>query len=203
MSQDAALGTSTPSPRLLLLPSHGCHAMARSSQCVSHIKRTDASVRPRAHETDARGELPQRIHRSKEIAMNLEASYGITRRVPKADFEVVKQRLIAALAAEGFGILTEIDMHATLKKKIDADIGQPYVVLGACNPKLAHRALGTDASVGLLLPCNVVITREDSDVIVSAVSPKALFGLPGVREDLRPIAEEAEERLRRSIEKFW
>ena len=135
--------------------------------------------------------------------MNIEASYGITRRLPNADLEVVKQRLMASLAAEGFGVLTEIDMQATLKKKIGAEIGQPYLVLGACNPKLAHRALGIDPSVGLLLPCNVVITREDSDVVVSAISPKSLFGLPGVREDLRPIAEEAEDRLRRAIEKCW
>lgn len=130
--------------------------------------------------------------------MKIEASYGITRRLTQTDLEVGKQRISVALAAEGFGILTEIDLQSTLKKKLGADI-DPYVVLGACNPKLAHRALGADPSVGLLLPCNVVLTKDGADVVVSAVSPKALFGLVGSRTDLQPIAEEAEERLRRAI----
>jgi uncharacterized protein (DUF302 family) len=131
--------------------------------------------------------------------MNIVASYGITKRLPHVDLETGKQRVSAALSAEGFGILTEIDVQKTLKNKLGADI-DPYVILGACNPKLAHRALGEDPAVGLLLPCNVVLTKDGTDLVVSAVSPKALFGLVGARDDLRPIAEEAEERLRRAIE---
>ncbi len=103
----------------------------------------------------------------------------------------------AALKAEGFGVLTEIDVQATLKRKLDIDRA-PYLILGACNPKLAHRAIEADPSVGALLPCNVVLREEGTETIVEAMDPLAALGIvdaPGVQ----PVAEEATERLQRAI----
>jgi uncharacterized protein (DUF302 family) len=131
-------------------------------------------------------------------AMKIDAKYGITTRLPSTDLVAARQRITSALANEGFGVLTEIDMKKTLKAKLDVDI-DPYVVLGACNPKLASRALAIDPGVGLLLPCNVVLTEDGPDVVVSVASPRSLFGIVGDSVDLRPIADEAEERLQRVV----
>lgn len=116
------------------------------------------------------------------------------------DFDDAVERTRAALADEGFGVLTEIDVTATLKKKIDADI-EPYLILGACNPGLAHRALGVERQIGLLLPCNVVVRANpdvDGEVIVEAMNPDIMVqvadapGLPGV-------AAEASTKLKAAI----
>ena len=131
--------------------------------------------------------------------MNIDVSYGITRRLRGAKLEDAKARTIAALQAEGFGVLTEIDVQATLKKKLDVDVA-PYLILGACNPKLAHAALEKEPGIGLLLPCNVVLAQDGDDVLVSAASPKALFSVAEKTADLQAIAEDAEQRLRRVIE---
>jgi uncharacterized protein (DUF302 family) len=80
-----------------------------------------------------------------------------------------------ALAVEGFGVLTEIDVKATLKKKLDVDF-KPYTILGACNPLLAHRVLQADGQIGLLLPCNVVVQEADSGSEVSAINPEVVMG---------------------------
>ena len=95
----------------------------------------------------------------------------------------------AAFAAVGFGILTEIDMQATLKTKIDKDI-EPYVIIGACNPNLASRALDVDPQMGVLLPCNVVVRQLGDDVMVEAMDPGLMASISGV-EDIKPIAAEA------------
>jgi uncharacterized protein (DUF302 family) len=100
-----------------------------------------------------------------------------------------------ALSSEGFGVLTEIDVQATLKKKLDADTS-PYLILGACNPSLAKRALEAEPDVGLLLPCNVVVRAIPTGVEVHIADPKVMFRLVDV-PDLAPIADEAEARLRR------
>jgi len=103
-----------------------------------------------------------------------------------------------ALKAQGFGTLTEIDVQATLKEKIDAEV-DPYVILGACNPLLAHRALQLEPDVGLLLPCNVVVRTHGDRTMVSALDPEIIADMadhPG----LKPIAEEATRLLDAALE---
>ncbi|MFI2430954.1 DUF302 domain-containing protein [Streptomyces sp. NPDC018693] len=113
-----------------------------------------------------------------------------------ADFATTVGRLREALAAQGFGILTEIDVTATLKAKLDraAEDMEDYVILGACNPHLAHRALEADRSIGLLLPCNVVVRRDGDRTAVQALDPNTMVALTGL-DALRPVAEEATRRL--------
>jgi len=125
-------------------------------------------------------------------------TYHITKTVT-TPYEETIARVTKALAAEGFGILTTIDVKATLKKKIDADF-RPYIILGACNPKLAHQALLAEDKVGTLLPCNVVVQeRQDGVVEVSAMNPKAglsLIGNPGVDE----VGEQAYEHIVKALD---
>lgn len=109
----------------------------------------------------------------------------------------VRPRVEAALKAEGFGILTEIDVAATLKAKLGVERA-PYVILGACNPALANRAIEAEPSVGALLPCNVVLREEGSDTLVEALDPQTALGIVGSAE-MDPIAREARERLGRVI----
>lgn len=125
--------------------------------------------------------------------------YGYTSHLRGVSYADAKARITAALKEEGFGVLTEIDVAATLKAKIDADF-RPYVILGACNPTLAHRALGAELGVGLLLPCNVCVWEEDGGSVVSIAKPEAMFEIVG-RPDVRPIADEAGARLRRALER--
>jgi len=111
-------------------------------------------------------------------------------------FQNVIAEVTEALKTEGFGVLTEIDVQATLKKKLGVE-RKPYMILGACNPQLAHRALEIDQNIGLLLPCNVVVSEEDDgSVLVSFMDPLAVMGLvnaPGIEE----IAQDAYNRLKR------
>lgn len=130
--------------------------------------------------------------------MNIDVPYGITKRLKNTSIAEARARVAKALQAEGFGILTEIDVQATLKAKIGEDI-EPYVILGACNPKLAHRGITAEPGIGLLLPCNVVLTVDGSDAIVSAASPRSMFGITGTTATLAAIASEAEERLQRAL----
>ena len=113
-----------------------------------------------------------------------------------ADFSTALDRVVAALKTEGFGVLTEIDVQDTLKKKLNVDFRR-YRILGACNPTLAHRALEAAPEVGLLLPCNVVVSAvDDQHTDVSIVDPLAMLGFVG-HPALKPIAEEAGARLNR------
>jgi uncharacterized protein (DUF302 family) len=108
------------------------------------------------------------------------------------------EQVTGALKKEGFGVLTEIDVKATLKKKLDVDF-QDYVILGACNPPLAHRALTAAPDVGLLLPCNVIVYRQDEQSVVSIIDPLMMMGvLP--HPELETVAQEARTRLVRVIE---
>jgi uncharacterized protein (DUF302 family) len=99
-------------------------------------------------------------------------SYTIDRLIRDADFEAVDARTRAALAAHGFGVLTEIDVAATMKKKLDRDM-PAYRILGACNPGMAWEAIGIEPRVGAMLPCNVILRSVEGGVEVSAVDPQA------------------------------
>jgi uncharacterized protein (DUF302 family) len=121
---------------------------------------------------------------------------GLTVRL-NTDFEMAQARVAEALKGEGFGILTEIDVQATFKKKLDVDF-RPYKILGACNPTLAHRALTTTPEAGLLLPCNVTLSQLEDSVEVSIIDPLVMLGVAD-HADLLPVAEEARARLSRVV----
>ena len=113
-------------------------------------------------------------------------------------YEEAVQKSTDALKAEGFGVLSQIDVQATLKQKINADFRR-YVILGACNPALAHRALSANLNVGLLLPCNVTVYEEGDGTVVTAVDPLEMLGV--LKEDpvAHEVAVEARTRLQRVI----
>ena len=124
--------------------------------------------------------------------------YGISTTVPLS-FDQALVRTRKALAKEGFGVLTEIDVTATLRKKLDVDF-RPYIILGACNPPLAHRALQAELDIGLLLPCNVVVyaTDDPARTVVAALDPVEALSLSG-NEAVQPIAEDVRGRMRRVV----
>lgn len=116
-------------------------------------------------------------------------------------FDDAVTRTRKALSDQGFGILTEIDVTATLKAKLDKDI-EDYLILGACNPTLAHRAVGVDRRIGLLLPCNVVVRTDPGTagtVIVDAMDPQLMVQV-AEHPELQPIADEAAARLRAAVD---
>lgn len=125
--------------------------------------------------------------------------YGISTTVP-LDYEHAVTRTKEALAAEGFGVLSEIDVAATMKKKLDVEF-RPYVILGACNPPLAHRALSAERDIGLLLPCNVIVYADDvpGRSVVAAMDPVEALKLTG-NDEIRPLAEDVKGRLTRVLE---
>jgi uncharacterized protein (DUF302 family) len=124
-------------------------------------------------------------------------TYGYTAHLSGVSFDEARARTVAALKQEGFGVLTEIDVKSTLKSKLDQEFRR-YVILGACNPQLAHRALVAELGMGLLLPCNVCVWEEDGGSVVSIAKPEAMFEIVN-REEVRPVAQEADERLRRVL----
>ncbi|MFD0256948.1 DUF302 domain-containing protein [Kitasatospora indigofera] len=123
-------------------------------------------------------------------------NYGIPVTLDLPFAEAV-ERVRAALAEQGFGILTEIDVQATLRAKLDEEI-EEYVILGACNPSLAHRAIEVDRRIGLLLPCNVVVRAADGHTVVEVMDPQLMVRVteqPG----LEAVADEAAGRLRAAL----
>lgn len=125
------------------------------------------------------------------------APLGLTVRL-NSPYEAALGRVIEALKAEGFGVLTEIDVKATLKQKLDVDF-RPYKILGACNPPLAYRALSAAPEVGLLLPCNVTVAQADDGwVDVGLIDPLMMMGVMA-DPALQPIAAEARARLERVV----
>lgn len=117
------------------------------------------------------------------------------------DLIEVRTRAVEALKAQGFGILSEIDVQKTLKEKLGLEY-EPYLILGACNPNLARQALDTDRNIGLLLPCNVVLRQLEGEVEVSILDPEAMFSLTeeATRRQLEPLAQEARVRLSRALQ---
>lgn len=126
--------------------------------------------------------------------------YGIGTTV-ELPYERAVERTKEELAREGFGVLSEIDVASTLKKKLEVDF-RPYVILGACNPPLAHRALAAEPDIGLLLPCNVIVYAADGEgrSIVAAMDPMEALSLSD-NEAIRPVAEEVRNRLQRVLER--
>jgi uncharacterized protein (DUF302 family) len=124
--------------------------------------------------------------------------YTLAATTPR-DFDAAVAAARAALTEEGFGVLCEIDVRATLKAKLDVD-REPYLILGACNPPYAHEALELEPELGALLPCNVTVYVEDGITHVSAVDPEALLGITG-RAELSAVASEIAHRLQRVVDR--
>ena len=127
-------------------------------------------------------------------------AYGFEAPVP-VPYEKAVALTKEALAASGFGVLTEIDVKATMKKKLDADF-RPYTIMGACNPPLAHRALSSELPIGLLLPCNVIVYAGDEpdQSVVAVIDPVKQLGSTG-RTDLAPLAAEVQTLLKQALER--
>ena len=125
--------------------------------------------------------------------------YAITRRVALS-FDEADARIREELKQEGFGILTEIDVRATLKQKIDVDF-PPYRILGACNPPIAHQALQAEPDVGLLLPCNVVVRQDGDHVLVEALDPVVQLRVAG-NDALMPAATDVRARITRALDRL-
>jgi len=135
-----------------------------------------------------------------EVFMEKAKGYAFST-VLDTSYEDAISKVTDALKEEGFGVLTEIDVKATLKKKLDREF-RKYVILGACNPPYAHRSLETDLDVGLLLPCNIIVYEtDDRKASVSAINPVSTLEVIQ-DEELRKIAEEVSEKLKRVIERI-
>lgn len=127
-----------------------------------------------------------------------ETRYGLRVEIP-VDYERAVEQATAAVKEQGFGVLTTIDVQQTLKQKLGRDF-RKYVILGACNPPLADRALHAELEVGLLLPCNVVVYEvSPGRSVVSAMAPMAALGIVGDNKELQTVAKEADARLRGAL----
>ena len=132
--------------------------------------------------------------------VRVDPAYGYTAHLDGVSFDDARARVTDALKVQGFGILTEIDVKATMKAKLNREFRR-YVILGACNPELAHRALDTELAVGLLLPCNVCLWEEEGGTVVSIAKPAAMFEIVK-NAALQPLVGEVDQRLRRAFEQI-
>lgn len=124
-----------------------------------------------------------------------EAAYGYTKKLKGVSFDDAVAKVVKALSTEGFGVLTEIDVKDAFKKKLGVEFSR-YKILGACNPKLAHRALSSDPMIGLLLPCNVIVFEDGDSVVVSAIVPSEMFKIVDSPE-VADLAGEVDAKIRR------
>ena len=125
--------------------------------------------------------------------------YGFTTTLTNTTFDQALAKTLAALKAEGFGVLSDIDVQHAMKEKLGADM-RPYRILGACNPPLAHQALQEVPDIGLLLPCNVIVREESNDrVVVGFLDPQIMVNLVG-KPEMKAVSDAAEQRLRRACE---
>ena len=125
--------------------------------------------------------------------------YGFTSTLVGTSFDQALSKTVAALKTEGFGVLSDIDVQQTMKKKLGVDL-PPYCILGACNPTLAHQALQAVPDIGLLLPCNVIVREESPGrVVVGFLDPQIMLQLVG-KSEVKVVADAAEQRLRRVCE---
>ncbi len=130
----------------------------------------------------------------------MSSNYSISKK-SNYNFEETLEKIIEALKSEGFGVLTEIDVKATLKKKINVEFNN-YKILGACNPPFAHKALLVEEEIGLMLPCNIIVyENREKEIIVSAIKPSLAMQTIG-NADLNSIATEIEKKLESVINKF-
>jgi uncharacterized protein (DUF302 family) len=126
----------------------------------------------------------------------LGTAYTLTERTA-LPFDDAVERVREELKKEGFGVLCEIDVRATLKEKLDVE-REPYTILGACNPALAHKALEAEPELGTLLPCNVVVYRDDDETHIAAIDAERMLSIVG-NDELAPVAAEVRERLARVV----
>lgn len=127
--------------------------------------------------------------------------YGYSRTLKSVSFGDAVTQVTEALKTEGFGVLTTIDVRETMKKKLDVDF-RPYVILGACNPPIAHKALTAEPGIGLFLPCNVTVAQDDDgSIVVQALKPSAMMQVVK-NAALEPLMQDAEGRLQRAMEKL-
>lgn len=125
-------------------------------------------------------------------------TYTYNRTLPDVDIDAADTRVRASLADHGFGILTEIDVKATMKKKIDVDM-EPYRILGACNPKMAYKAIGIEPRVGAMLPCNVILRTVDGGTEISAIDPVASMQAID-NDELHNVAGEVRDMMRAAVD---
>ena len=127
-------------------------------------------------------------------------SYTINRNIDRVSFAEAVSRTRSALADQGFGVLTEIDAKATMKKKLDVEM-EPYLILGACNPKMAYQAIGMEPRVGAMLPCNVIVRQVEGGVEVSAIDPvQSMTAIDN--QELKRVAREVRDLLGKAVDRI-
>jgi len=168
---------------------------------LAEDRRLDAAFRPAPLPSEptnclAERRLPARHQTMLEVSSAMQYARTVTLDL---GYEQAVGKVKEAFQAQGFGTLTEIDVRATLKEKLGQDM-ESYVILGACNPQLAHRALDVEREIGLLLPCNVVVrAAKDGTTLVQALDPQVIVAVPE-RDELQPIADEAGRRIQAALD---